>query len=243
MLLKNYFSRIYVINLPARTDRRLEVESMLKRVGIPSSSVHFFPGVQPTEPAGFRTIGARGCFLSHLAILEEALKLNLESVLILEDDLEIIDRFLKEESQIVDFLKSHLWDIVYFGHSLDLKKNIPPLEFEKYTKPIILAHFVGFHQRIIPALVEFLHSLLNKAPNAPDEILGPMDIDGAYTSFRLRFPETTTFVANPSLGYQRSSRGDITPFKWYDNPGILRYLSSKARKLKQLIKKFQNHSF
>ena len=68
---------------------------------------------------------------------------------------------------------------------------------------------------------------------------GPMDIDGAYSTFRQLYPEIITLVANPSLGYQRSSRSDITPYRWFDKPGILRFLSSKMRRIKQGIKKWK----
>ncbi len=235
MHLKDCFSKIYVINLPERLDRRREIERMLFNVGIESHSVHFFPGIQPEEAAGFRTVGARGCFLSHLKILEVAEREHLDSVLIMEDDLEITDQFLKVEDNVVNLLNLQKWDIVYLGHALDLKKNSSGFAFERYPEAIRLTHFLGFHQRIIPQLVHFLKTLLTEPAGSPKG--GPMDIDGAYSTFRLRYPATITLVANPSLGYQRSSRGDVSTYKWYDRPGLFRYFSSKLRLIKQLFKK------
>jgi glycosyl transferase family 25 len=232
MHLKDYFSKIYVINLPERVDRRREIEQVLLHMGIESNAVNFFPGIRPKEAAGFRTAGARGCFLSHLQILKSAEKQNLDSVLIIEDDLEIMYKFLKVEHYIVNLLSFQKWDVVYLGHSLDLQKNDSEFALEEYSEAISLTHFVGFHRRIISPLVDFLQALLKEPAGSPKG--GPMDIDGAYSTFRLRYPETITLVANPSLGYQRSSRGDISPSKWFDHLSLLRYLISKYKKIKHL---------
>jgi glycosyl transferase, family 25 len=236
MKLQNFFSKIYVINLAERTDRRHEMLEMLKRFGIDSSAVSFFPGIRPEEPGGFRTIGARGCFLSHLKILEEAEKEHLESVLILEDDLEIIESFPSLENRVFNILSQKNWDIIYLGHSLKLKKNDLEYTLDSFTDSIMFSHFIGFHGRIIPAIVGFLKNLISNPSGSVQG--GPMDIDGAYSTFRLQHPKTTTLVSNPSLGYQRSSRGDISPYKWFDKPGPFRYISSKFRTVKKIMKRF-----
>jgi len=67
--------------------------------------------------------GAVGCSMSHLKLLQQALKDKLDHVLIVEDDIEFLDpdlfrtqlnRFLKEQS---------LWDVVLFAGN-----NMPPYE-------------------------------------------------------------------------------------------------------------------
>lgn len=76
------FDAIVVINLPHRTDRRREMESELRKVGVSLDHVSFFDAVQSSEKGAFYSAGARGCYLSHMTVLKEAK----DSVLILEDD-------------------------------------------------------------------------------------------------------------------------------------------------------------
>lgn len=79
---------IYVINLPYRADRRSEMAHQLVRVGLSfdDPQVVLFPAVRPTEPGALPSIGARGCFLSHLGVLRDALKKGARQILVLEDD-------------------------------------------------------------------------------------------------------------------------------------------------------------
>jgi len=51
--------------------------------------VEIFPAIGPDEAGGFPSIGPRGCFSSHVAILKQAKHQGLSNILIVEDDLEI----------------------------------------------------------------------------------------------------------------------------------------------------------
>ena len=66
-----FFDQIFIINLVERRDRRHEMELQLKKIGIylPNDKVKFFPAIRPKVLAGFPSIGAKGCFLSHLNVL------------------------------------------------------------------------------------------------------------------------------------------------------------------------------
>jgi GR25 family glycosyltransferase involved in LPS biosynthesis len=96
--------KIYVINLPYRTDRKEQILNELKKVD--ASNVEIFSAIRPQEklilhwnknylnplpnwyngnPTTYR-IGALGCLLSHVTIMKKALKNNYENILILEDD-------------------------------------------------------------------------------------------------------------------------------------------------------------
>jgi glycosyl transferase family 25 len=72
--------------------------------------------------------GAVGCSMSHLKVLQQALKLKLDHVLIVEDDIEFLDpdlftaqleRFFKEQMKKT----TSLWDVVLFAGN-----NMPPYE-------------------------------------------------------------------------------------------------------------------
>ena len=66
----------------------------------------------------------------------------------------------------------------------------------------------GFWNR--PVL--FMEELQQRPPGHPDG--GPMHIDGAYSTFRVQNPDVVTLIASPNLGWQRSSRSDVTPNWW-----------------------------
>src|SRR5690606_15681426 len=74
MALIDWFDRVYVISLASRTDRRKQMAAMLARAGVEicAGVVEFFDAVRSDAADGFPSPGARGCFLSHLAVLRRA---------------------------------------------------------------------------------------------------------------------------------------------------------------------------
>jgi len=229
-----YFSKAYVINLPSRTDRRRDIEAMFDRVGLTDwrGRVEFFPAVRPDSPGGFATLGARGCFLSHLGVLKRAAEEGGANVLIMEDDLEIDPRIVASTGPIIEILDRDAWDFAYLGHILgDDLEGFAPLAPHQGT--IRTTHFMAVSAAVIPRVVDYLESLLGRPAGHPEG--GPMDVDGAYSSFRARYPEVKTLVARPSLGGQRSSSSDVRP-GWIDRVPGARHLTNTARALKRRLK-------
>jgi hypothetical protein len=225
MRIHDYFARGYVINLPERTDRRREVERELVALAAPPGWIEFFPAVRPDSAAGFPSLGVRGCFLSHLAVLKRAAELGLPNVLIMEDDLAIFSRFGERSTRFLSALAGRDWDMVYLGHLLpDEPETGEP--FRVHTGPVIGGHFYGVNGRTIPKLIDFLEAVLTRPPGHPDG--GPMFSDGARTMFRARHPEVVTLLATPSLGGQRSSRSDLSP-GWKDRVPLVRTLTAVGR--------------
>ncbi|MBD2091647.1 glycosyltransferase family 25 protein [Microcoleus sp. FACHB-1515] len=206
------------------------MEQELKMLGsVEPSRVVFFPAIKPADQGDFPSLGARGCFLSHLAVLKEAKRENLNNVLILEDDL-LFTRFLiKQQAQIVNELESLNWDIVYPGHGENLAPSTKGI-FQQYSQPLVLAHFIAFNRNTIAQLVDFLEAVLSRPPGHPQG--GPMHVDGAYTTFRMLHPELTTLIANPSLGLQRSSPSSIAGYKWFETLPAFAQLLSTLRTVK-----------
>src|SRR5579883_3652466 len=95
MQIKDYFERIYAINLPHRGDRRNAIRREMANAGLPLTpgKIEIFSAVRPDDAAGFPGIGVRGCFLSHLSILKHAQATGLANVLVMEDDLTISEEF------------------------------------------------------------------------------------------------------------------------------------------------------
>jgi len=217
--LADCFSKTYAINLPERVDRRkaLMSELDLQKFRPRTRRLEVFPGVRPESPEGFPNRGVRGCFLSHLGVLRQALEQQLESVLVLEDDVTFDPVFRERTGMIERELREQSWGFVYLGHQL----NLEPVSGHcliPVSGDIITAHCYGVHGSVLPELVRFLESVPQRPPGHPDG--GPMFPDGALSFFRAKHPEIVTLAAAPSMAFQRASRSDLTP-RWFDRiPGL-----------------------
>ncbi len=228
---RDYFDRVYVINVPVRTDRRRAVVRELERAGLPLAAgrVELFPAVCPADAGGFSTPGSRGCFLSHLEVVRAARAAGARNVLIVEDDLAVAPQFRTDAPALIDRLRAEDWGFVYFGH-VEGPETGGPATLVPVTKPLLTTHFVGVNGPIFDRFIAFLEGLLTRPAGHPDG--GPMSIDGAYSTFRARNPDLLTLMAVPNLGRQRSSRSDVAPPRWFDHTPVLRHLVAAARTAK-----------
>ncbi|PSB28079.1 glycosyltransferase family 25 protein [Stenomitos frigidus] len=228
MQIKDYVDRIYAINLPSRRDRRQILLQEMESAGLPltPSKIEIFPAIRPDTAAGFPGIGVYGCFLSHLAILKQARAEGLANVLILEDDVSIDDRFVAVQRVLVEQLQQAAWDFVYFGHIEALADVSSQASLQPYSGRVLMTHFYAVNARIFDRLIAFLEAAEHRPAGHPDG--GPMYIDGAYSFFRERNPDVVTLLASPSLGWQRSSRSDLTP-GWVDRTPILTQFADLVR--------------
>lgn len=238
--LLDYFQRIYIINLPSRTDRKREIQVQLSKIdlGLDHPQIELFAAVRPDEAGGFPTIGTRGCFLSHLGVLKDAQKRELETILILEDDLDFSSDFLERVTGILDSLAKSEWGVFYGGHQIFSPITTMYNEALAIAPPadiVQTAHFIGFKQPVITLMVDYLEKILTRPAGDPEG--GPMHVDGAYSWFRKQHPDIVTLLAIPELGHQRSSRTDIHELRWYDRWAGFRELSEIARKLKYWLSK------
>lgn len=226
-----FFDKSYIINLPERLDRRQEMEQELKRFGLSESSskIKFFPAIKPNEQGEFPSIGARGCFLSHLAILKEAKSQNFHNLLIMEDDLSFRNLLVEHQDAVTKELHRLSWDFAYLGHSLNLEPK-GEIIFQECSDEIRQSHFLAINGKIIEQLVDFLEELLKRPGGHPEG--GPMHVDGAYSTFRKQNPSVITLIANPSLGFQRSSPSNVSGFKWFDSLPVFSQLATAVRQAK-----------
>src|SRR5689334_19544170 len=135
------FGAIAIINLPERRDRRREMNAELKRRGlaVDGGSVHFFPALRPGAVGDWPSIGARGCFLSHLGVLKRARERRDSSVLILEDDCEFEPCVDGTVEALAQALPQSGWGIAYVGHKEDVG-DAPVGTWLQTDRPIGLAH-------------------------------------------------------------------------------------------------------
>lgn len=241
MSLLDCFERIYIVNLPERSDRRREMDQELRRIGlrVDDRRIHYWRASRPDDAGAFPSRGARGCFLSHLAILNEAIDQRLNNVLVLEDDLSFDPRLLQVPADMAQRLTGGQWDFAYLGHVEPLPASTPT-RWQENTQPMATTHFYGLNGRVLRPLRDHLEACLRRPSGHPQG--SPMHVDGAYSLFRQFHPETITLMASPSLGGQRSSRSDIYPNQWYDQLAPTRLLATLARSLKNRLTRRPLHA-
>ena len=104
---------VFYINLEHRDDRKEHVENQLSIIGLKGQR---FNAIKMEN-------GAIGCSMSHLKLLQEAVKNNLPHILIVEDDITFLNPDLFKQ-QINKFFQSRdSWDVVLFAGN-----NMPPYE-------------------------------------------------------------------------------------------------------------------
>ena len=227
MNLAEQFARIAVINLASRADRRREMAAELARVGLSlhSPPVSLFEAIRPRECGGFESVGARGCFMSHLEVLRAAI--GLRSLLILEDDLSFAADIVAALARLPAQLPAD-WAIFYGGYRVDAECAAAPWSRVPSRTPIGTTHFVAFDGAAIEPLVEYLEAILTRPTGHRDG--GPMHVDGAYSRFRAERPDLQTYVAVPELGHQRPSRTDIHDLRWFDRLPVVRTAAEHLRR-------------
>ncbi len=232
----DYFDRLLIVNLPERQDRRNEMLRELQSANIPlrANRCEFFPAVRVSDAAGFPNAGYRGCFLSHLTILEKMKLEQWETVLIMEDDLSISPRFRIDEEKIVSELQKVDWGFAFFGNTFNPLSQ-EEVHLEKFSEPLLGTHFYAVHRRILDRLLEFMKMVPQRPHGDPDG--GCMSPDAALSFFRMKNPDIESYIVLPNFGQQRSSRSDIAP-RWFDGVPIIRELVASARKLKVKWKGF-----
>jgi len=231
------FDRIYVINLRTRPDRRAEMDAQLRRVGLglAAKNVTLFDAVRPENRGEFASIGARGCFMSHLGVLNQALRSRLSRVLILEDDADFAPG--PHCAEVQARLELEDWDIFYGGYRLDA---VPPSRLAcvrlPSTQRVETTHFIAFRgQELISSLVGYMEAQLRRPAGDPQG--GPMDVDGTYSWFRREHGHYTTLLAAPPIAYQRASKSDVLArLPLVDRAWGIRFMAAKWRACRNALR-------
>lgn len=212
-MLFDHFDQVRIINLKHRTDRRAQMLGELRRIGgAADPRLAFFDACRFDDAGTFTSIGARGVYHSHLAILEAAAAQG-ASVLILEDDVDFTAA-ARDTTLPAD------WQIFYGGHYAAQPDDLQ-------RSDIIGAHCMGFRAEIVPALAAYLRGLLALDDHPP--------IDGAYVWYRRAHPDIVTHFAVPPIADQRPSRTDIAELRFFDRWPGLRQAAQLARRLKRRL--------
>lgn len=226
----DYFDRARIINIASRKDRRSETEEEFDRNGfhIDDEKIGFFDAITPSTSNGFPTIGVRGCFLSHLGVLEEAMRVNAENVLVIEDDIQFSRCIAQYGRQAIESLDGMDWDILYFGHPFESDSTSPG--WKVVDQPIHLTHFYAVNGKCFGRLRDFLCQIMERPPGHPDG--GPMHFDAAINTLIHRHDDIQAYYFTWNLGYQRPSRTDLHALSIFDRLAVLRPVMSMLRSLK-----------
>lgn len=218
----------YVINLTERTDRRRVMQRQLDALGW---RAEFFPAARPAEKGPYPSIGARGCYASHMGVLRLAVARGHSQVIVLEDDLNFIGDIQRHWQDMLARLAGQNWSMLYPGHTLgDLAS---PLTALAPGTGVMCTHFLAFRGPAIAFALKKLEEIDRRPPGHSDG--GPMHVDGAYSTIRQQNPAFVTYAYTPSLGFQRPSRSDIAEPKWFDRFEALTPAMNLLRRLKKSL--------
>ncbi|MEI7824183.1 MAG: glycosyltransferase family 25 protein [Chlorobiaceae bacterium] len=234
MKIVEFFDKVLIINLPERLDRKNETIKEFKRQKWPIENTAFFRAIRPDDSAGFENPGVKGCFLSHLSAIREAKKEHKKNVLIMEDDVAFIKDINNKCDDVLEEISRTKWDFIYFGHEYPISANSSN-KIIKITEPMRLAHCYAVNGCVFDRFILFLEELLKRQPGDP--LGGPMHYDAAISTFRIQNPDINTYIVNPSLGYQRSSRTDLHALSYWDKSPLLSPFIAFIRKAKNTAKK------
>jgi len=109
----NDLENIFYINLLERKDRNETLQNELKKIGLNEKSQRF-NAIKLKK-------GLAGCALSHIKVLEEAIKNNLDYLMVFEDDFEVFNPSLFKEN-----LNNFLKNVKQFDVLLLCGNNEPP---------------------------------------------------------------------------------------------------------------------
>lgn len=192
--LNDYVDAIYCINLDDRKDRWIECQKEFSKFNLSVERISAIKGSGmnldfPTEIKE----GAVGCALSQLFTLKLAKQNNLNSFLLLEDDIEFdVDINSKFNSFYREIPND--WDMIYLGgqhyHGMNLLKITDNIYKCEYT---LCAHSVIFKNTIYD---RFIDKLI--------DITKPCDVHYAESH-----KEINAYVIIPHLTWQRKSYSDI----------------------------------
>ena len=206
MNITNFFDKTYCINLDRRFDRWSEClfEFEQKRL----LGINRFKAVDgnslPKNVNGFMTPSRTALVLTNIQILEEAIKNNYQSILILEDDVE----FTKQVTDMKSFFDSlpEDWDMLYFGgnHNTHVGSKPPAIINDKVCKlhNTFSTHCVAINNKAFIQIIE----RLKRCDNA---------LDVVYSELQKKL---NVYSFYPMIATQRVSYSDIenkiTDYKW-----------------------------
>lgn len=194
----------YCINLYESTNRKQSVSKIFEKYNL---SVNFYQTQR--DPVS----GERGCFSSHVAIINLAYENNFENVLIFEDDI-ICNltkkEFNKEMKKIYNFINNRDYDIFFLGSGPNImNRKITHVQDNIYKTHAVLAHAYILSRSAIEKYRTLVYT--------------GIPIDYIYQS------SDKSYAIYPSIFYQDDSGSTIAPswIQWFGQKNNIMKLREK----------------
>ncbi len=195
MKLNDFFGEVVVINLPKRTDRLALVTEELKKHEIDAMVASGYDGSIIFRDADRKVAAQLGCMMSHLECIRYARSKGLESILILEDDVEFHPQ-LNElfEKSVADLPEG--WGMFYLGGNTNHEPDalLPVTEHISKVNYLLCLHAYAVHQRAYDTIINYAEIAKNRII---DVVLADLQ------------PVIPTYKTEPNLAWQRASYSDI----------------------------------
>lgn len=191
MILNDFFDHIYCINLDRRPDRwkecvrefdRVEITDVERFTAVDGNSIHTKSVLLPGEV---------GITLSNLNLLMDARKNSYERILILEDDIQFSENFVRD----FDTWHSEIpndWQMLYLGGNLVGWQPSPISDHVHLGKNILAIHALGLHASTYDSIISSIN--LN------------IQIDSTYSEQSNNF---NSYLMTPRMAWQRECYSDI----------------------------------
>jgi|GEM_PF-3694006 len=209
-----YFDQVYVINLDHRTDRLKQVNELLLNYDIKykrQSGVYLKEKYNDilNSTTNTSSLGHLGCILSHVNCCIDAIENNYERILVLEDDINILEEYVRfvdfnslyKEAESVD------WGLFYLGGTFNEKLIKISKHLDRPTGPVLGTQSVGYNKNVIDKIGKNI-------PNSPEyymegnKLSKILPIDVIYSR---SFTRKQCIAVNPILCVQNTSQSDIVP--------------------------------
>ena len=224
--------KVFVINLDRRKDRLREMEAQFASIGLgfDHDKIERFSAISPDQIAGFPSLGARGCFLSHLEILKWFQNSDWSRVAILEDDADFDLPDIETLQRYLQNLENHKFDIFYGGYHFPDRFAEMGAGIHDLTEKLIIGgtHCYILDRSILERLILFLEDVQRKLA---DGIEVDGFIDNIISSFWIENQDCRVKIAVPAFAFQRRSATDIHAPNPLDTIPVIRNLTNLARKL------------
>jgi GR25 family glycosyltransferase involved in LPS biosynthesis len=206
----NFFREIYVVNLPERKNRRLAMEKELSKFEI--EYYNFFNAERGKNGLTSHNNGTLGRAITEYKILKKCIENNVETVLILEDDIEILDNFYEVLFPAIQEIPND-WALFYLGITPGNLNSI-----KKYSENLSSVNqawgcFAICYSRVA---MQYIIDYFDYQDIFNAKTL-PLSIDGVCgTKIQKDFP---CFCTNPPIVCVKNMKSDISKEKYRQKMG------------------------
>ena len=207
-ILNETFDKVYLINLDRREDRLQECQDIISKSGLVVERVSAVDGSLLKEEELNRAFldhipehtlrGAHGCVMSHYNVIKQAQEEGLGSILILEDDFELVRDFTGLFGSYYSQVPGD-WELLYLGanHNFHKGQTLPMIK-PNVGKPV--KTYTTHAYAVKSSMYEKLLEIFNKDASSYPSDIGlcklQKELDTCYSFF-------------PSLIAQRVGFSDI----------------------------------